>query len=243
MRISADYHTHTNYSDGTTEIEDNVKRALELGLKTIGISDHAWGHAFYGIDRSKLREIRAEIERLRAKYPQIRILHSIEANILGRSGQLDLSEAELQEFDLAQAGYHFGSKPGSWDDVITHVINYLHRLFGLFRKTAIKRNTAAYINAMRRYPFQILTHPGDKGPVDIVAVAKAAIQYNKMLEINRRHHYLNVEQLKQIKDLDVKLVIGSDAHKLEDIGRVDECIERVKASGIDPAKVVNLRSV
>lgn len=53
---------------------------------------------------------------------------------------------------------------------------------------------------------------------------------------------MTVEQLKQIKDMDVKLVIGSDAHTLEDIGRVEECIQRVIDSGIDPAKVVNLRT-
>jgi putative hydrolase len=242
MRISADYHTHTTYSDGRTSHEDNVRQAIKLGLTAIGIADHGWGHAFYGIKKDKLTAIKREIDRLKAEYPDIRILLSIEANILGRSGQLDLTEEDFESFDIVQAGYHFGSKPSSFDDVITHLINYLHRLFGLFHQTAVKRNTAALINAIKRYPFHILTHPGDKGPVDIVAVAEASIEHNKMLEINRRHHYMTVEQLKQIKDMDVKLVIGSDAHTLEDIGRVEECIQRVIDSGIDPAKVVNLRT-
>ena len=52
MRISADYHTHTTYSDGRTSHEDNVRQAIKLGLKTIGIADHAWGHAFYGIKKT-----------------------------------------------------------------------------------------------------------------------------------------------------------------------------------------------
>ncbi|HHT21152.1 MAG TPA: PHP domain-containing protein [Tissierellia bacterium] len=243
MRISADYHTHTTYSDGRTSHEDNVRQAIKLGLKTIGIADHAWGHAFYGIKKDKLREIKQEIDRLKERFPEIRILLSIEANILGRSGQLDVTEEEMALFDVVQAGYHFGSKPSSFDDIVSHLINYLNRLFGLFKKTAIKRNTTALINAMKRYPFHILTHPGDKGPVDIVAVAEAAIKYNKLLEINQRHHYLTVEQLRLIRDMDVKLIIGSDAHRLEDIGQVADCIQRVIDAGIDPVKVVNLRTI
>lgn len=242
MRISADYHTHTTYSDGRTSHEDNVRQAIQLGLKTIGIADHAWGHAFYGIKKNRMSEIQREVARLKERYPEIRILLSIEANILGRSGKLDVTKEEMGWFDVVQAGYHFGSKPTSLDDVLTHLINYLNRLFGLFKKIAIKRNTQALINAMKNYPFHILTHPGDKGPVDIVAVAEASIKYNKMLEINKRHSYMTVEQLKQIKDMDVKLVIGSDAHRLEDIGQVDECIARVIESGVDPIKVVNLRT-
>lgn len=242
MTIRADYHSHTTYSDGTTSLEDNIKQAIKVGLNVIGIADHGWGHAFYGIEKAKLGEIRAEINRLREVYPEIRIMHSVEANILGRSGKLDITPEEMKQFDIVQAGYHFGSKPSSFDDVISHVINYLNRLFGLFKKTATRRNTEGLINAMRDYPFQILTHPGDKGPVDIVQVAEAAIQYNKLLEVNKRHHYLTVEQLKQIKDMDVKLVLGSDAHKLEDIGRVDECIERLLEAGVDLKKVVNLRT-
>lgn len=242
MNISADYHSHTTYSDGTTSLEDNVQQAIRVGLQVIGIADHAWGHAFYGIDKNKLGEIRAEINRLKEAYPEIRIMHSVEANILGRSGKLDMTSEEMAEFDIVQAGYHFGSKPSSADDVLSHLINYLHRLFGLFKKTATKRNTEGLINAMRDYPFHILTHPGDKGPVDIVAVAEAAIKYNKLLEVNKRHHYLNVEQLKRIRHLDVKLVLGSDAHKLEDIGQVDECIQRLIDAEVDLAKVVNLRT-
>ena len=35
-----DLHTHTDMSDGTTTIEDNVRVAVELGLEGLGVTDH-----------------------------------------------------------------------------------------------------------------------------------------------------------------------------------------------------------
>ena len=35
-----DLHTHTDMSDGTTTIEDNVRVAIELGLEGLGVTDH-----------------------------------------------------------------------------------------------------------------------------------------------------------------------------------------------------------
>ena len=35
-----DLHTHTDFSDGTTSIEDNVEAAVEMGLEGLGVTDH-----------------------------------------------------------------------------------------------------------------------------------------------------------------------------------------------------------
>ena len=35
-----DLHTHTKYSDGELDVDGNVKRAIELGLDGIAITDH-----------------------------------------------------------------------------------------------------------------------------------------------------------------------------------------------------------
>ena len=37
----ADYHTHSSYSsDSNTPMEDNIKKAIEFGLKEIAVTDH-----------------------------------------------------------------------------------------------------------------------------------------------------------------------------------------------------------
>ena len=54
LTLTADYHTHTRFSHGKGDIEDNVLAARALGLKTVGITDHGYGHMGYGIRRRDL---------------------------------------------------------------------------------------------------------------------------------------------------------------------------------------------
>ena len=71
LKIYADYHTHTYYSDGKSTIEDNVKIAIARGLKTIGISDHGYKHYYFGVKYDNYAKIRAEIDALKEKYKNI----------------------------------------------------------------------------------------------------------------------------------------------------------------------------
>jgi len=78
-RMIYDHHTHTTFSHGKGSIEDNVKVAVQKGLKSIAITDHGPGHLTYGIDRNKIKVMREEVERLKLVYPQIEILLGVEA--------------------------------------------------------------------------------------------------------------------------------------------------------------------
>ncbi len=241
MEIFADYHTHTVYSDGKGSIEDNVKAAIKKGLSEIGISDHGFSHMFFGVKRSKRPEIKAEINRLREKYPDIKIYDSIEANILGPSGRIDVKESEITDFDKILCGYHFGSAPKSLADVYMHLVNNIYRFTGLLKKTAVKLNTKALVNAVKKNKIDILVHPGDKGPVDIIPIARECERKNVVMEINERHTYLTEEQLMEIKDMNLRFVLSSDAHIPNRVGRVSSCMYRVEKSGLDKNKIINLR--
>lgn len=240
MKINADYHTHTHYSDGTSTIEENVIEAIKKGLDIIAITDHGPDHFFYGIKKKDILKQKEEILRLREKYKNIRILHGIEANILCEDGRIDTTDLDYK-FDIVIAGYHFGSTPKKFFDLITHLLNILNRNFGFFKTIAKKRNTKAIINAIKRNKIFILTHPGDKGPIDTLEVAKACKENNVLLEINERHTHLNLEQLELIKKLDLKYVISSDAHKKEHVGKVNDCFKRVKEAKIDLSSIVNIK--
>lgn len=71
-----DLHTHTVFSDGKDTPEDMILAAIDRGLDTIGISDHA--HAVtddVSMSPEKAEEYRREMARLKAEYgSRIRIL-------------------------------------------------------------------------------------------------------------------------------------------------------------------------
>ena len=82
-KIIADYHTHTMYSHGKGSIEDNVKKAIEKGLKSIAITDHGSKHFIFGVSEKKLLKQKEEIQAISKKYPDFQLLFGVESNITG----------------------------------------------------------------------------------------------------------------------------------------------------------------
>src|SRR5439155_26566887 len=90
-----DLHCHTTWSDGTLELEDVVLFARKLGERAIGISDHSGClRIANGLAPDEVRAQWAEIDRLREKYPDIRIPKGTECDIL-RSGRPDPPDESL----------------------------------------------------------------------------------------------------------------------------------------------------
>jgi putative hydrolase len=96
------------------------------------------------------------------------------------------------------------------------------------------------INAMRNNKIDMITHPGAKGPIDVEAVAKVAAETGTMLEINNSHGHLTTEEIMIAMKYPVKFVLNSDAHKIENIGSVEDSISRVIEAGLDPTRVYNI---
>ena len=236
MQILADYHTHTVYSHGKGTIEDNVREAISKGIKTIGISDHGYKHMTYGIKYKDIYKMREEIDSLKLKYKNIDILLGIECNILDDSGNIDVDENILKVVDYIMAGYHFGSTPTSIKGVINHCDNYLFKT-----KKAKQYNTKGIINAMRKHNIFAITHPGDKGEVDIVEIAKVAKETDTRLEINGGHGFLSVKQIEAIKSIKNKYIIGSDAHVPENVGNFDLAMKIIEEANLDVSLVENIK--
>lgn len=240
MKIYGDYHTHTTYSHGLGSIEDNVKAAIKIGLTEIAISDHGPGHMGFGIKRSKYQEMRNVIDDLNEKYPEIKILLGLEANILDIDGNLDVDDHILELNDILLAGYHFGSRPTRlFRDMYMHYLNYRSKkIKDLERIKEI--NTMSIINAINKYDIDLITHPGAKGPVDIKRIGEAAVKRGTALEINSSHGHLTIEELKIAMKIDnLEFMINSDAHNVGDIGNFDKAIERAKAVNLDIKRIRN----
>lgn len=238
LRVFADYHTHTRFSHGKGDIEDNVRAGIQKGLKTIALSDHGYGHMGFGIRKTDIPLMKEKILILRKRYPEIEILLGMEANILDPDGSLDVDDEDLALLDILLAGYHFGSVPRGWSGLRFHGGNFMARA-GHSTERARELNTQAFCNAILRYPITLITHPGAKGPVDILRVAQTAAQRGTWLEINAHHGFLTVDQIREAAPTGVKFVISSDAHRPQDVGRCEEGLERAMAAGLQPDQLVN----
>ena len=207
MILQTDTHCHTLSSGHAySTIGEMAFSAQEKGLKLIAMTDHgpampdAPGVTFF-------RNLRVVPETLHG----VEILKGAEVNIMSFQGEMDLSDAVLRELDLVIASLHYPCiKPGSQQE-----------------------NTQALIKAVEHPSVNILGHIGNPlYPIDGEAVIKAVKQHGKLIEINnsslkpnsfRRGSWENcLGLLKICRDLQVPVVIGSDAHIAGDVGDYQE---------------------
>ena len=238
MRTIADYHVHSTYSrrnHGKSTIEEIVEKAVELNLEEIAVTDHGPKHYLYGIQEEKIPEAKEIILQMRKKYPQIKILLGVEANILDYEGTTDISENVVKHCDIILCGYHMGALFSSVKDALKFTVK------NKFSTNMADENARALANAMKRYKINILTHPGDKIPCNIDIVAKAAEETGTILEINNSHGHLNVEEIKIASKYDVRFVINSDSHIKDKIGSYENGLKSAIDAGLDLSRIINLK--
>ena len=233
-----DLHTHTVFSHGTGTIEDNVKVAIEKGIKEIAISDHGPGHLNYGVKRDDFPVMRKEVDRLNKKYSEIKIYLSVEANIMSKFPYIDVTEEEKKLFDFVNAGYHYGILHGY---CIRNWLTARHLMPG--RNSLMVKNTDMTVKALYNNDIKILTHPGDKGPFDIAEIAKACAETNTIMEINMKHPHLAEEEIRIAAKENVKFIISSDAHSPERVGTYEGGLLRAFRAGLDPERIVNIKRI
>ncbi len=237
FKMTADYHTHTIYSDGVGTIEENVARAVELGLKTIGISDHGFNHVKNGVKREKVAEMRAEIERLRKVYPQIEILLGIEANLVNLNGELDMKPEDFANFDYCIFGIHYFTYGKGVKDSFKF---NMHNLLLKPTKKYIEKVTDSYIKAIEKYPVKVVVHPNYVVPVNTKRLADACAKKGVLIEFNGKRTTFTPQQAQELIDSKAKFIIGSDAHSPSRIAECSVPKEFIEKYNIPLDRIVNI---
>lgn len=241
MQIWADLHTHTRFSHGRGSIEDNVKAALKKELKALAITDHGPSVFWIGMPVEKrLTVIAGEVERCRRKYPEIEILLGVEANIIHTDGTLDVPEAVMEELDFLVTGLHpWVFSKGLNSRLYLSVFNTLIRLGLLPPDFAREVNTRALINALQRYPVDVVSHPGSFFTVDMIRLVKACLRKGTLLEINDYHGFRAVDQLKVAAGEGAFFALNSDAHTPGDVGETEQAAGIARSMGLSEDRVFN----
>lgn len=246
MKCYGDYHTHSQYSHGKGNMEKNIETAIARGLQELAITDHgprSWNFISLGVkDASQLLMIKRKLKALQEKYPQIKLLVGVEANIVNREGKLDVPEEILKELDIVAAGFHLLIYPPDFRSFRDIILNnrVFYKCFPAKREAIRNFNTEVLIKAVKRYKIDFITHPGYGIDIDTYKLAEACVERGTLLEINARH----VEELKAFIQAaartEVKFIINSDAHGPEEVGDFIKAIKAVESLGLPPERVVNI---
>lgn len=241
MKLTADLHVHSRYSDASCTIEEQAARAKELGLKAIALTDHGYSHIIFGLRRKEKERYTQEIAEAERKHG-VKILVGIEENILGRQGSCALDDADYAQFDLFLAGFHVMSRHESWRDWRNGWRGYLCYNMGMHLKGQIvKDQTQAYINTVKKNPVDMLTHINFQCFADALEVAKCCADYGTYVEISGKKTHFTDEELDNIvHKTSARFLVNSDAHSPSRLGDIALAEEQIVRVGVPLSRIDNI---
>ncbi len=218
------FHIHTSASDGTNTLDALVKKAVEMGLSYIGISDHSQA-AYYagGLSPEAIRQQHEAIDALNAAAAPFHIFKGIEADILP-DGSLDYDEDILGRFDF--------------------VIAAVHSHFNMPEAAMTERIAKALANpftTMLAHPTGRLLLAREPYAVNLTAVIDCAAEYGKVIELNSHPQRLDLDWRHCIyaKKKGVAVAINPDAHHLEDLTTVRYGIHIARKGWLERRDCIN----
>jgi len=198
----ADLHTHTVASGhGADTIRVMCQSAIKKGLKGIAITDH--GPAIPGgpnvIYFMSLPRLARGIDL------PLRIITGVEDDIKNRRGELTLPQDVRDRLEIVMAGCH----PFTW-----------------IAEQSTSVRTDAVVHAIVKGFIKVYTHPvGWLYSVNLDSVIEAAQSTQTALELNASKLENSGEIrsfLEKCAKAEVSIVVNSDAHTADEIGRFEE---------------------
>lgn len=201
-----DLHTHTLVSGHAyNTLNEMISFASHLGLPLLGISEHA--PAMLG---STNKYYFQNIGILSHEKYGVKLLYGAELNIIDYEGTTDLTPRDYRDLDYCIASLHTACiTPGTK-----------------------KECTHAYLTAMEHPKVMVIGHPDDgRFPVDYMEMVWQAKAHHVLIELNNtslkpggfrentRENDLTI--LNYCMRYDTPILLGSDAHREEDIASFD----------------------
>lgn len=106
LALKGDLHTHSNWSDGGSPIEEMARTARDLGHEYVALTDHSPRLTVAnGLSTDRLRQQLEVVAELNAELAPFRILTGIEVDI-NEDGSLDQDPDVLDRLDVVVASVH-----------------------------------------------------------------------------------------------------------------------------------------
>lgn len=234
-----DYHTHTPFSHGTGTVMENAMAGAARGLRQIAITDHGFRHMAYHIKRSEITEILREV-RLAERETGLDILMGVESNVVGRLGEVDIKEGDLEILDVLICGYHKLILPHRLGDALYYMNTNVNWMLGYCTKRKRELNTDVYLRMLEKYPIDFISHIGYGMSVDFVRVAKQCAELGTFIELNGKRINFSDDEFRAMIETGVRFIVSSDAHSADRVGEFstpEALLERVP---LPPERIANV---
>lgn len=240
MEIFGDYHIHTTASDGMASLVDQTKTAIQIGLKEIAVTDHSWHTLVSSMSHHKFATQMEAISMMhQVDDLNIKIFHGIEGNLLNRNGDMDIPDDIMPHLDLLACGFHRFLEPVCLDKNIKYL--FVNGFCGRkAREKMIATNTWSYLSAMERYPIDVLVHLQHRALVDVKAVCEKAREKDIYIELNEKHIKDIEPCIGDVIESGVKLIVGSDAHTRNAVGRFNNVIALIEKYNIPTERIAGI---
>jgi DNA polymerase (family 10) len=217
--VRGDLHTHTHWSaDGKSTLEEMVAAAAARGYEYYAITDHS-----HYMREGKLERQLEEIDALRDRFPKLRILAGVEANIRA-NGEVDVPEDELARLDWVVASVHQAPDSRPTERVLDAMDNPYVDVIGHLTGRRIRTRGPRDVNVER--------------------VIEKALERGVFLEVNGQPDRLDLRDVhaRAAKEAGLKLVLDSDAHEVRSQAYVELAVAQARRGWLTKEDVVNART-
>jgi DNA polymerase (family 10) len=205
-----------------------TRAAAKKGYRYIAITDHS-KHVTVagGLSVKAVRRQMEDIDQINEALTDITVLKGIEVDIL-EDGRLDLPDELLKELDLRICSIHFQ--------------------FNLSKR----QQTDRILRAMDNPYFNIMAHPTGRlinrrepYAIDLEKIMKTAKDAGILLELNAHPDRLDLHDVhcKLAKDIGVKVVISTDAHRIAHLDYMRFGIGQARRGWLEVQDVGNTRPI
>jgi DNA polymerase (family X) len=222
--IRGDLQAHTTATDGVNDLAEMVEAAQARGYEYFAVTDHTQAvRVAGGLTRGEFHRQFKAIDRLQRRFDGMSILKGAEVDILD-DGSLDLDEGTLAGLDL--------------------VVVAVHSRFTMNRAAMTKR----IVRALRHRHVHVLAHPTGRligtrepYPIDLDQILTAAADHGVALEINAQPERLDLDdvQARAAHEAGVRLVISTDAHRVEELDCMRYGVDQARRAWCEPKHILN----
>jgi putative hydrolase len=226
--LRGDCHTHSDWSDGGSPIEEMALAARDLGHEYIALTDHSPRLTVArGLSADRLREQLRVVREVNGRIAPFRILTGIEVDI-NEDGSLDQEDGLLAELDVVVASVHSVLRMPSAQmtpRMLTAIANP--------RVDVLGHCTGRRVTAGRgKRP---------ESEFDAAAVFAACVEHHVAVEINCRPERLDPPKrlLRLAVEAGARFAIDTDAHAPGQLDWQPYGCARAAACGVPAESVVN----